>query len=172
MDADIKSLNETENNLKNFTNVKNTKEFKEIKNLIDEKKSLQIKKQNDEKLSKYKNIFNVLLKKGPIDEIDNNFKDSVNKSFENKKSDLNELIYACVKLEILANLGSLKKYDDLRNKIQLQLLQNKFNKNNKSELDNLNSIISQFIINFSSLDSGADHKKLWNRMTKCFEVLI
>ena len=85
---------------------------------------------------------------------------------------MNELIYACVKLEILANLGSLKKYDDLRNKIQLQLLQNKFNKNNKSELDNLNSIISHFIINFSSLDSGADHKKLWNRMTKCFEVLI
>ena len=27
------------------------------------KKSLQIKKQNDEKLSKYKNIFNALLKK-------------------------------------------------------------------------------------------------------------
>ncbi len=172
LDADIKSTNETENNLKNFINIKNTKEFKDLKNLIDKKKSLQIKKQNDEKLSKYKNIFNVLLIRGPIDEVDNNFKDSVNKSFENKKSDLNELIYACVKLEILANLGSLKKYDDLRNKIQLQLLQNKFNKNNKSELDNLNSIISHFIINFSSLDSGADHKKLWNRMTKCFEVLI
>ena len=105
MDADIKSLNETENNLKNFTNVKNTKEFKEIKNLIDEKKSLQIKKQNDEKLSKYKNIFNALLKKESIGDINNNFKEAFNKSFGNTKSDLDELIYACVKLEILANLG-------------------------------------------------------------------
>ena len=26
--------------------------------------------------------------------------------------------------------------------------------------------------NFSSADEGAEHKKLWNRMTKCFEVLI
>ena len=172
LDADIKSLNETENNLKNFTNVKNTKEFKEIKNLIDKKKSLQIKKQNDEKLSKYKNIFNALLKKESIGDINNNFKEAVKKSFENTKSDLDELIYACVKLEILANLGSLKKYDDLRNSIQLELLQNKFNKNDKTKLNDLDSLICHFIINFSSLDSGTDHKKLWNRMIKCFEVLI
>ena len=77
-----------------------------------------------------------------------------------------------MKLEILAKVDSLKKYQNLRNSIQLELLQDKFNKADKKDLNNIDSLICHYINNFSSLDAGAEHKKLWNRMTKCFEVLI
>ena len=77
-----------------------------------------------------------------------------------------------MKLEILAKVDSLKKYQNLRNTIQLELLQDKFNKADKKDLNNIDSLICHYINNFSSSDAGPEHKKLWNRMTKCFEVLI
>jgi len=66
----------------------------------------------------------------------------------------------------------LKKYQTIRDSIQLELLQNKFNKNNNNGLDSLDSIVSNFIKNFSSNDVQDDHKKLWKRMENCFEELI
>jgi hypothetical protein len=172
LDSGVKSINETEDELTKFKNIRNTKELTDIRNLIKTKKSIQLKKQNEEKLSRYINIYNVLLKKDSLDNVQNVFKDSISESLSNKKSNLNELVYSCIKLEILAKLDSLKKYQDLRNSIQLELLQNKFKKASGTKSNDLDSIICHFIVNFSSADEGAEHKKLWNRMTKCFEILI
>ena len=110
--------------------------------------------------------------KDSIENVHNVFKGSIEAASKNNKSNLDELIYSCIKLEILAKLDSLKKYQELRNIIQLELLQNKFNKTDKANLDNIDSIICHYIINFSSSDAATDHKKLWNRMEKCFDVLI
>ncbi|MFL2715611.1 MAG: DUF349 domain-containing protein [Gammaproteobacteria bacterium] len=172
LDSGVKSINETEDELTKFKNIRNTKELTDIRNLIKTKKSIHLKKQNEEKLSRYINIYNILLKKDSLDNVQNVFKDSISESLSNKKSNLNELVYSCIKLEILAKLDSLKKYQDLRNSIQLELLQNKFKKASGTKSNDLDSIICHFIVNFSSADEGAEHKKLWNRMTKCFEVLI
>ena len=172
LDSDIKSVNEVENQLKNFKNISNTKEIKQIKNLIKTKKLAQLKKINDEKILKYKNIYDVLINKDSLENVQNVFKGPIEDSYKNNKSNLDELIYSCLKLEILAKVDSLKKYQNLRNTIQLELLQDKFNKADKKDLNNIDSLICHYINNFSSSDAGPEHKKLWNRMTKCFEVLI
>ena len=79
---------------------------------------------------------------------------------------------ACVKLEILSNIESLKKDNGLRQEIQLEMLTSKFNKSKNNELDNLDGLIIHFIENFSKSDSGAPEKTLWNRIKKTLEILV
>ena len=169
---DKKTFKEVENDLKQSQNLKHTKEFKEINALIKIKKNEHLKKIKDEKVSTYKNIYKILISNDLNDNDHNKFKESINLSFKNTESNFDELINCCIRLEILANIDSLKKYQTIRDSIQLELLQNKFNKNNNNGLDSLDSIVSNFIKNFSSNDARDDHKKLWKRMENCFEELI
>ena len=85
---------------------------------------------------------------------------------------MDELLYSCVKLELLANLDSNKKDENLRKTIQLEFLTNKFNKSYKNNTNDLESILINFIDNCSAEDLEADHKKLWKRIYKCLEVII
>ena len=60
----------------------------------------------------------------------------------------------------------------LLNQIQLELLSNKFNKSDKSNLDDVDSLIIHFIKNYSINDTKKLHNDLWKRISKCIEVLI
>jgi len=80
--------------------------------------------------------------------------------------------YACIKIEVLAGIDSLKKDQEIRNKIQLELLSNKFNKNSNFKNDDLHSLISYFINNFSNHDAKPEHKKLWSRISASVDKLI
>ena len=162
---------EVKESLKGFEEIKNTKEYKkiisDIKNEID---AARLKKK-DEKINSYKNIINILIKKDKIENAPNIFIKSINKSFECKKSDIEKLQYACVKLEIISGLDSLKKDKDLRDKIQLELLTNKFNKAESAPNDTV-SLINYFIENFSIEDNGTAQLNLWKRIAKCIEVIV
>jgi hypothetical protein len=162
---------EVKESLKGFEDIKNTKEYKkiisDIKNEIDK---VKLKKQN-ERINSYKNIINILIKKDSIENAPNIFIKSINKSYESKKSDMEKLQYACVKLEIVSGLDSLKKDKDLRDQIQLELLTNKFNKAESASNDTV-SLINYFIENFSNEDSGTVHQNLWKRIAKCIEVIV
>jgi len=85
---------------------------------------------------------------------------------------MEELNYVCIKLEIKAGIESSKKDQEVRSKIQLELLSNKFNKTDKKDLDDLDSLINHFIRNFSMTDAKKSHNDLWKRISKCIEVLI
>ena len=84
---------------------------------------------------------------------------------------MDKLKYACVKLEIISGLDSLKKDKSLRDKIQLEMLTNKFNKNDSETSDSI-SLINYFIENFSIDDDGTTQQNLWKRVTKCIEVIV
>ena len=171
LQEDKKTFKEIEKDLKELQNLKHTKEFKEIQSLIQAKKVEGLKKIKKEKILNYKNIYNVLIDKDLKGSARNFFEEDIDFSYKNKESNLEELISCCVRLEILANLDSLKKHQAKRDSIQLELLQNKFNKNINS-LDDTDSVISNFIKNFSANDANNEHKTLWKRMEKCFEELI
>ena len=120
----------------------------------------------------YKNIYDVLLKKLDVDMAPHTFLDDIKKSYESKKSNTVNMRYACIKIEVLAGIESLKKDQEMRNKIQLELLSNKFNKKSQPENDDLHSLIIFFINNFSNHDVKAEHKKLWDRIIASFDKLI
>tara|TARA_B100001250_G_C19810824_1_gene795621 strand:- start:125 stop:1549 length:1425 start_codon:yes stop_codon:yes gene_type:complete len=166
------SLNELQKEIRDLKNIKNTNELKEINSFINSEKIKIINNQKKLKIVKYNNIYNALTKKDNIVDIPAIHTSAIDNSFVNKKSNMDELLYACIKLELLANLDSLKRDEKIRNSIQLELLKSKFNKNNNKSENDLDSILCHFINNFSAVDEGADHKKLWKRISKCFEVII
>ena len=167
----ILTPSEVRESLKAFEDIKNTKEYKKITSDIKKQINKFKLKQKDEKINSYRNIFNILIKKDTIENAPSIFIKSINKSYENKKSDMEKLQYACVKLEIISALDSLKKDKGLRDKIQLELLTNKFNKSELTPNDT-ESLINYFIENFSNQDNGTAQQNLWKRINKCIEVIL
>ena len=171
LNKDTLTPSEVRESLKAFEDIKNTKEYKKITSDIKEQINKFKLKQKNEKINSYRNIFNILIKKDTIENAPSIFIKSINKSYENKKSDMEKLQYACVKLEIISALDSLKKDKDLRDKIQLELLTNKFNKSELTPNDT-ESLINYFIENFSNEDNGTAQQNLWKRINKCIEVIL
>tara|TARA_B100001113_G_scaffold166099_1_gene135905 strand:- start:6448 stop:7872 length:1425 start_codon:yes stop_codon:yes gene_type:complete len=166
------TLSQLQKEVKELKNIKNTKELKEINNFIKNEKEKIINEQRKERINKYNNIYKAITEKDLSIDVPNTLIKSIEKSFNNKKSNMDELLYSCVKLELLANLDSNKKDENLRKTIQLEFLTNKFNKSYKNNTNDLESILINFIDNCSAEDLEADHKKLWKRIYKCLEVII
>lgn len=167
-----KSTSEINKELNKLVNSKGTDERKKLDADISKFINKLKKEKRKEKIKLYKNIYNVLVKKDEISSIPNVFSNSIMASYENTKSDNKELSYACIKLEILAGLDSIKKDKELRDYIQLEMLSLKFNKHNKHLPNDLMSILIHFIHNFSMKDEGKIHQNLWKRISKCFDILI
>ena len=165
------SISEVNEKLKETNIAKNTNEFKKIKDNIRLKIESLNKIKIKDKHSSYLKIYDVLLEKKAIEDAPSIFIDSITRSFNNKKTNLDNLTYACVKLEILAGVDSLKKDQNIRSSIQLELLSNKFN-NDSATPNDLDSLINYFILNFSKNDSKAGNAKIWNRIVKCIDKLI
>ena len=166
-----KTSNEVLAELKLFESIRNTDEYKIIKKNINKLVTEEKQTIKNEKLDSYKKIYDVLVNNSEIEKAPKIFVNKINESFLNKTSSLKDLNYLCVKLELLANIDSPKKDQEIRGKIQFELLSNKFNTKKNSEND-LNSIIGYFITNFSNQDVTKTHQNLWKRMCNCFEVLI
>ena len=165
------SISEVNEKLKETDIAKNTKEFKKIKDDIRLKIESLNKIKIKDKHSSYMKIYDVLLGKNDIEDAPSIFIDSITSSSNNKKTNTENLTYACVKLEILAGIDTLKKDQNIRNSIQLELLSNKFN-NNSSTPNDLDSLINYFILNFSKNDLKAGNAKIWKRIVKCIDKLV
>ena len=166
------TISQLQKEIKDLKNIKDTKELKDINNFIKREKDKIINEQKKIKILEYSNIYKALIKKDLTIGVPNVFIPLIENSFTKKQSNMDELLYSCVKLELLSNLDSTKKDEKIRNGIQLELLTNKFNKNDKNTSYDLNSIICHFINNFSANDVGVVHEKLWKRIVKCFDVII
>ena len=87
-----------------------------------------------------------------------------------KKSDSEQVTYSCIKLEIMAGIESLKKDAETRNKIQLEMLTEKFNAS-CTNLNTLDSLLIHFFSHLSNKPSAAE-KTLWKRISASIENLI
>ena len=167
------STQDAETKLNELKNIQKTKEYNNVVSNIKNLKNEKIKEAKASKLSEYNKIFSVINdKKDATISLSKLIEAAVSKSINNKKTDKKALLYSCIKLEILANLESLKKDEALRQQIQLEMLTSKFNKSNSGDLNDLDSLVINFIENYSKEDSGAPEKALWNRISKTLEVLV
>ena len=167
------STQDAETKLNELKNIQKTKEYNNVVSSIKNLKNEKIKEAKASKLSEYNKIFSVINdKKDATISLSKLIEAAISKSINNKKTDKKALLYSCIKLEILANLESLKKDAALRQQIQLEMLTSKFNKSNSGDLNDLDSLVINFIENYSKEDSGAPEKALWNRISKTLEVLV
>ena len=77
---------------------------------------------------------------------------------------------ACIRIEILNNIDSLKKDQELRNKVQLQILNEKFNQKKLNKKDEEIFWIQSFFQNLSLKEVGDFEKKLWKRITRALQA--
>ena len=167
------STQDAESKLIELKNIQKTKEYNNVVSNIKNLKNEKIKEAKASKLSEYNKIFSVINdKKDATISLSKLIEAAISKSINNKKTDKKALLYSCIKLEILANLESLKKDAALRQQIQLEMLTSKFNKSKSGDLNDLDSLVINFIENYSKEDSGAPEKALWNRISKTLEVLV
>ena len=168
--SDEISISEVLKSLSDLKNISKTKEFNAIEKQINNKRKEQELKLKQNKIDSYSNLLDAFLN----NELDNT---QVPSSIKNKlnekpqeKSSSEALTYACVKLEALAGIDSLKKDAKLRQSIQMEMLTNKFNKVS----DNLNSfddLLIHFVNNISAKPTAAE-KTLWKRVSKTIEILV
>ena len=168
--SDEISINEVLKSLSDLKNISKTKEFNSIQKQINNKRKEQESELKQNKIDSYTNLLDAFLN----NELD---KTQVPSSIKNKlnekpqeKSSTEALTYACVKLEALAGIDSLKKDAKLRQSIQMEMLTNKFNKvsNNLNSVDDL---LIHFVNNISAKPTAAE-KTLWKRVSKTIDILV
>ena len=168
--SDEISVNEVSKSLSSLKNISKTKEFHSIQKQINNKRKEQESKLKQNKIDSYSSLLDAFLD----NELDNT---QIPSSIKNKlnekpqeKSNSEVLTYACVKLEALAGIDSLKRDAQLRQSIQMEMLTNKFNKVSDS-LNSVDDLLIHFVNNISAKPSAAE-KTLWKRITKTIEILV
>ena len=168
--SDEISISEVLKSLSDLKNISKTKEFNAIQKQINSKRKEQELKLKQNKIDSYTNLLDAFLN----NELDNaqvpsSIKNKLNEKPQ-EKSSTEALTYACVKLEALAGIDSLKKDAQLRQSIQMEMLTNKFNKvsNNLNSVDDL---LIHFVNNISAKPTAAE-KTLWKRVSKAIEILV
>ena len=164
------SVLDVENNIKELTNISKSKELNALRNEIKaQNNALKLEKKKS-KLDGYKALFDAFANKKLEDELLPGQIVSKIKDLNVKKSDSEQVTYSCIKLEIMAGIESLKKDAETRNKIQLEMLTEKFNASG-TNLNTLDSLLIHFFSHLSNKPSAAE-KTLWKRISASIENLI
>ena len=168
--SDEISINEVLKSLSDLKNISKTKEFNSIQKQINNKRKEQESELKQNKIDSYTNLLDAFLN-NELDKarVPSSIKNKLNEKPQ-KKSNSEALTYACIKLEALAGIDSLKKDAQLRQSIQMEMLTNKFNKvsNNLNSVDDL---LIHFVNNISAKPTTAE-KTLWKRVSKTIDVLV
>ena len=168
--SDELSINEVLKSLSDLKNISKTKEFNSIQKQINNKRKEQESELKQNKIDSYTNLLDAFLN-NELDKarVPSSIKNKLNEKPQ-KKSNSEALTYACIKLEALAGIDSLKKDAQLRQSIQMEMLTNKFNKvsNNLNSVDDL---LIHFVNNISAKPTTAE-KTLWKRVSKTIDILV
>ena len=168
--SDEISINEVLKSLNDLKNISKTTEFNAIQKQINNKRKDQELKLKQNKIDTYTNLLDAFLN-NELDKTQapSSIKNKLNKKPQDK-SNTEALAYACVKLEALAGIDSLKKDSKLRQSIQIEMLTNKFNKVS-NQLNSVDDLLLHFINNIASKPTAAE-KTLWKRVSKAIEILV
>ena len=168
--SDEISINEVLKSLSDLKNISKTKEFNSIQKQINKKRKEQELKLKQNKIDSYTNLLDAFLNNELTNtQVPSSIKNKLNK-MPLEKSSSEALTYACVKLEALAGIDSLKKDAQLRKSIQMEMLTNKFNKVS-DKLNSFDDLLIHFVNNISAKPTAAE-KTLWKRVLKTIEILV
>jgi hypothetical protein len=164
------SVVDVESNIKELANISKSKELNALRNEIKAQNNAHQLEKEKNKLDGYKELFNAYANDKLDDEKLPSQIVSKIKDLNVKKSDSEQVTYSCIKLEIMAGIESLKKDAETRNKIQLEMLTEKFNTTG-SNLNTLDSLLIHFFSHLSNKPTAVE-KTLWKRISNSIENLV
>ena len=159
-------VNKVKNQIKDITKLRKSPEFVKLQKEVRAFEKKQISIILEEKIEAYKNILKNLEKGDAQNEIINKDILKVLKS-PLYNGDEDALLESVVKLELIAQIDPPKSNQALKQKIALEMLQNKFS--GRSILkDDIKNLLINFINNLQSQITNANENKLWKRLNEVF----
>ena len=80
------------------------------------------------------------------------------------------MLESCVRIEMICNVESLKKDENIRKQIQLKILSEKFNKTKLTKKEEIFLQIKKFFLNLSLSKVSNTEKNLWKRIIKAIKT--
>lgn len=156
------SINNIKNQMKELSKTRKTPEFIKLQKAIKDLESKKLDAANAEKASAYLNMIDQI---EAVDEISSLISKDIAKALKQPlyKNDLDKLGEIVVMLELIAQIEPPAADKKLKQKISLEMLQNKFSGNNSAEI-NIKDLLIDFVNNLKSKKLAANEKKLWERV--------
>jgi len=150
--------------------IKDHKDYKKVSKTIKNFQQDIKRQQKKASTTAVVSMFDAIVNNQKIDQdlVPSSLQKVFSNNFDNK--DKESMHEACIRIEILNNIDSLKKDQELRNKVQLQILNEKFNQKKLNKKDEEIFWIQSFFQNLSLKEVGDFEKKLWKRITKALQA--
>ena len=157
------SPNDIESFLQTIKHASKSKEFTEVNKYLLGIKTKAAEEKKKNKLKDFESLIDKIENLEDMDSIPHKIRQMLEKS--NFNNDKNLLTEAVIEIEIHANVDSLKKDQSIRDKINLKVLQDKFN-SNLNDQEKFYECLEKFFNNLSSKNPNPDEKRLWKRIVK------
>ena len=157
--------------LPKFDLVNKSKEYKSLQNQIVKLRNDEKDKRNKASINDLEKLFEYVTERkdsSDLTNLDNSYKEIFNYKFDSHSKD--EMLESCIRIEMICNVESLKKDEKIRNKIQLKILTEKFNKAQQTKKEEILLHIKNFFLNLSISKVGATEKNLWKRIIKAIKT--
>ena len=157
------SPNDIESFLQTIKHASKSKEFTEVNKYLLGIKTKVAEEKKKNKLKDFESLIDKIENLEDMELIPHKIRQMLEKS--NFNNDKNLLTEAVIEIEIHANVDSLKKDQSIRDKINLKVLQDKFN-SNLNDQEKFYECLDKFFNNLSSKNPNPDEKRLWKRIVK------
>ena len=157
------SPNDIESFLQTIKHASKSREFTEVNKYLLGIKTKAAEEKKKNKLKDFKSLIDKIENLEEMESIPHKIRQMLEKSSFN--NDKNLLTEAVIEIEIHANVDSLKKDQSIRDKINLKVLQDKFN-SNLNDQEKFYECLEKFFNNLSSKNPNPDEKRLWKRIVK------
>ena len=157
------SPNDIESFLQTIKHASKSKEFTEVNKYLLGIKTKAAEEKKKNKFKDFESLIDKIENLEDMESIPHKIRQMLEKS--NFNNDKNLLTEAVIEIEIHANVDSLKKDQSIRDKINLKVLQDKFN-SNLNDQEKFYECLEKFFNNLSSKIPNPDEKRLWKRIVK------
>ena len=163
------SIKDIKEKISELNKTRKSPEFAKLQKAVRDHESKKIDEINARKIDVYQNLLSLL---ETSDEHNPIIQKEVFKTLKKPlyEGEINNLIKCTVQLEIIAKIEPPASDKILKQKIAIEMLQNKFSAQKSTE-DEIKGLIIDFINNLQSNKVSADEKKLWKRISKVFSKL-
>tara|TARA_B100001057_G_scaffold253415_1_gene253621 strand:+ start:2121 stop:3536 length:1416 start_codon:yes stop_codon:yes gene_type:complete len=153
--------------LTKFELINKSKEYKILQNQLIKLRKDEKDKKNKNAIKDLEKLYEYIIGKKDISELtnlDSSYKEISSYKFNSPSED--EMLESCIRIEMICGVESTKKDEKVRSKVQLKLLNEKFNKAKLTKKEEIIMNIKNFFLHISPSKAGTVEKNLWKRIIK------